>query len=1301
MNRCTMIPDRPGFFLLNIMALMLPMTFSLHAQESRHTRHIAWEESRPISIYEDSVITFPGTRYLFFKNAGYPDEASYLPHYNDRIALDASAAVDSVRLENIEYSEITAEEIKDVPGLENLKTEAGFTWSVASQRKEKALWITVLPLRKNPVSGRPEKATAFTIHTFVRSGGSPAEKSPSYAGSSVLSSGKWYKIKIYTDGIYRLTYEDLQKIGFSGIENIRVYGNGGQALPLMNAEPRPDDLQENAVYMEKGTDGIFKGGDYILFFGKGIASWNYSQEDGFFMHTLNGFSDAAYYFLTTDLGAGKRIPTMPQASGAVTHTITAFDDYAYYEKNLYNLIKSGRQWFSDKLSSPVDTTFAFANIVKDNQVRIKVNVASRASSPRSFTISNQDKVLGHIVIDKVDLDAFTGEYAKQKSGFFPMLPASDDINVNVSYGRSEYSDLGWLDYITVNARRNLIMTGNALFFRDISSTGAGNTGRFTISGATENLMVWDVTDPCNAARLESVFSGSALSYTTATDTLREFVALLPGAAFPKPIVEDTDLGWVENQNLHGTASSQMLIVTHPDFLQQAERLAAFRRDHDNMSVLVVTTDQVYNEFSSGAHDVSAVRDFARMLYLQPASPERQLKYLLLFGDGSHNNHMQVSGNSNFILTYQSVASLVINYSYVSDDFYGLMDANEGGSDQMEDFELDLGVGRLPVKDSTQAGQVVAKIMGYNSAINMRDWRSKIMFVADDGDDNKHMRQANNLADMVGETHPQFIIKKLLSDAYKQVSTSTGARYPDVTKAIYDNVHRGILIFNYTGHGNEKGLADEQLVTREQLSKYTNAQHLPLFVTATCEFSRYDDLADDETGKIREQPSAGEVSLLNPDGGCIALLSTSRLVYADNNMILNENFYDFAFQYDDDGKVYRLGDIIRMTKNEPDLHGDGNKLNFTLLGDPALRLAVPFYTVVTDSLNGVPVSEPLDTLKAFTEITVNGHLVDQYNAKLEGFSGILYPSVYDKADTLWTLGNDDTEKNIMPFEVRDNMIYKGKASVNDGEFSFSFRVPKDITYSLGNGKIFYYAQDSVMDANGYFDEFIIGGTSPDPITDETGPVINLFMNDENFVDGGITDTDPIIFARISDENGINTTGNGIGHDIVGIVDGDATQPLILNDFYEADLDDYKNGTVNYPLADLAVGMHTIKMRVWDIFNTPSEAVIGFEVIDEEDIILVNVYNYPNPATNLTYFQFEHNKAGSVLKVTLTVYDLSGRRIRTFEENLYMEGYRSSPLEWDLKDQNGNKLRSGIYPYRIRVEDESGLGTDGFHKLIILN
>jgi hypothetical protein len=744
----------------------------------------------------------------------------------------------------------------------------------------------------------------------------------------------------------------------------------------------------------------------------------------------------------------------------------------------------------------------------------------------------------------------------------------------------------------------------------------------------------------------------------------------------------------------------MIIITHPDFLQQADLLGEFHRTKDNLSVLVVTTHQVYNEFSSGAPDVSAIRDFARMLYRKAESIEQQPKYLLLIGDGSYNNHMHVSGNPNFIPTYQSVSSLNVANSYVSDDFYGMLDDNEGGSDNMFIWPLDLGLGRLPVKNTEEAQGIVDKIMNYNKTENMRDWRNRILFVGDDGEHNEgtlHMGQADALAETLRINYPQFVVKKVFLDAYQQISTSTGARYPDVNQAIYDNIHKGILIFNYTGHGNEKGLAEEQIITREQLASYTNAENLPLFITATCEFSRFDDMAiDEKSGEMHEQPSAGEASLRNPGGGSIALLTTTRLVYAIDNYTLNSYFYQHVFKRDATGEYNRLGDVVRLTKNS--INYDSNKLNFILLGDPALRLAIPNYNVVTDSLNGIQVSESLDTLKAFTEITIKGHVADLDQNIMTGFSGVIYPTVFDKPVKVTTLGNDDPEK-IMDFEVQENVIYKGKANVNQGEFFFSFLVPKDISYSLGNGKICYYAQDSVEDASGYFKQFVVGGTSPFVIEDENGPLIELYMNDENFVSGGITDRNPQVFARISDISGINMSGNGIGHDIVGIIDEDATKPVVLNDYYEADLDDYKHGSLRYSLKNLEVGMHTLKLRVWDVFNNPSEAIIGFEVMDKDELVLKQVYNYPNPARDFTCFQFEHNKAGSEFRITIDIFDLSGRKIRTLEQVTYMEGFHSPPIEWDLRDQNGNLLRNGLYPYRIRVEDASGLLSDGFQKLLI--
>jgi len=1295
-------PDhsRPGSVSLLPFIILLFLPVSMQAQVRQYSRMVEWGESRPRAIYRDSTVVFsPEFRHLYFEGAGYPDQELNFPWFSEQIPLDASSVVDSIRLENTVYSELTAEELMGITGLDQLKEQIVFNHTTVYQRGNPLIRIDLLPLRKNRLTGRIEKLTAFTLHAFERQVAATTGNSLPYASASVLATGKWYKIKIQKNGIYKLTYEDLEKIGLSNPGDIRVYGNGGQQLPLMNADPRPDDLLENAIYMEKGGDDVFNKGDYILFYGKGVVSWQYNADNEFFSQKLNGYSEAAYYFLTCDLGPGKRIQAVAQASGTVTHTVTAYNDYDYYEKNLINYTKSGRQWFSNKISGSFDTTFVFTGLITSEPVRLMVNVASRSSSDKFFSIRGNDVNLGYIMVDRVTLNSFTGIQANQKSGLFTLSASSDQVNVIVSYDKTDYSDIGWLDYITVNVRRNLTFNNNILYFRDIQSTGTGNIARFSISGATEKLRVWDITNPCNAFRVESSLNGSILSYTAATDSLREFVAFLSDAAFPKPVTEASDVGLVENQNLHGAAIPQMLIVTHPLFLQQADSLAEFHRTKDNMSVLVTTTNQVYNEFSSGAPDVSAIRDLARMLYRRAGSDDQRPRYLLLFGDGSYNNHMQVSGNPNFIPTYQSQSSLNVANSYVSDDFYGLLDDNEGGSDNMYIWPLDLGLGRLPVKKVEEARGILNKIIGYNKAENMRDWRNKILFVGDDGEHNEgiiHMSQADALAESLSVSYPGFIIKKVYLDAYNQISTSTGARYPDVNQAIYDNVHKGVLIFNYTGHGNEKGLAEEQIITREQLSAYTNFDNLPLFVTATCEFSRFDDLAVDESGTMNEQTSAGETSLRNPNGGSIALLTTTRLVYSLDNYTLNSYFYQFVFKRDATGQYYRMGDVIRFAKNA--ISYDSNKLNFILLGDPALKLAIPDHIVLTDSLNGMHVVESLDTLKAFTEVTLKGHIADLENNKMTAFNGVIYPSVFDKALKVTTLGNDDKEKT-MDFMVQDNLIYKGKANVKNGEFSFSFIVPKDISYNMGHGKICYYAQDSVEDASGYFSDFVVGGTSPYIIADENGPLIDLYINDENFISGGITDRNPQIYALISDYSGINTSANGIGHDIVGIMDGDATKPLILNDYYEADLGDYRNGSLRYSLNGLEVGMHTLKMRVWDIFNNPSEATIDFEVLDKEELVLQHVYNYPNPAQSFTCFQFEHNKAGVELKVTIDIFDLSGRKIRMLEQMLYAEGYHSSPIEWDLKDQNGNAVRSGLYPYRIRVEDPSGLLTDGFQKLLI--
>lgn len=1119
-----------------------------------------------------------------------------------------------------------------------------------------------------------------------------------HAGSSVLSSGKWYKIKILKDGIYKLTFEDIKNMGFADPSAVRVFGNGGTMLPLMNSEQRYDDLIENSIYMSDGGDGIFGAGDFILFYGHGPVKWKLNNLSGIFEHSVNLYSDAAYYFITTDAGAGKKVTAADAVPGVPNTNSTTFNDYDFHENNTENFLKSGRQWFGEKLEySTFDTTFNFANLVTTSPVIVKSNAVSRSAAQKVFIYRNNDKLIGSISISAVILSNSTGIFANQKSGQFTFNATDDKVNVNITYNKVAVSDEGYLDYIAVNVRRKLAMTGDALSFRDKLVTGSAKLARFSIENCTDAIQIWDITDFSAIRRMQTTLQGSVLSFQDNADTLKEYVAINPAGNFPKPIItsETGDLGDVPNQNLHGIGPVRMLIVTHPLFRKAADSIALFHQQRDNMTVQVVTTHQVYNEFSSGATDVSAIRDFAKMVYDRSTNSSDRLKYLLLFGDGSFNNISRDKGNPNFIPTYQSENSLNASASYVSDDFFGFMDDHEGGSETMEEFLLDLGVGRLPAKTEQEAMTLYYKISNYNTKANRLDWRNNILFVGDDEDNNIHMSQANGLADWVRGKYPQFAVKKVLLDAYKQESASTGARYPEVNRIITNDIQKGILIYNYTGHGGEHGMAAEQILMREDITKLTNSANLPLFVTATCEFSRFDDITDDKKA-IVESPSAGETSLLNEKGGSIALLSTTRIVYSDRNHYLNTKFYHVAFERDENGNYYRLGDIIRMTKDSSGI--SRNKLNFILLGDPALALAIPEYSVHTDSLNGVEVSEVLDTLKAFSHVRISGHLEDINNQPMNDFNGTIYPSVFDKNLAITTLSNDRGDP--FQFETQENLLFKGKASVKNGRFSFDFMVPKDITYSFGKGKIVYYSEDSQSDANGYFSQFIIGGTDTDAEYDLEGPDISLYMNDEYFNDKGITNPNPVIYARISDASGINTVGNGIGHDITGVIDGNVSEPVILNDFFESDLNDYSSGNLSYPMFNLAEGWHSLTVRVWDIFNNSAEETIDFRVIPGENPVLSNVYNYPNPARDVTWFKFDHNKAGTELTVHITVFDMEGRHITDIRETVFAGGFSSEPLEWDLKDANGGTLRKGIYPYRIRITDINGRIAESFKKLVVV-
>ena len=1105
---------------------------------------------------------------------------------------------------------------------------------------------------------------------------------------SVLSRGHWVKIRINHTGIYRITYDELRKMGLEDPTHPHLYGNGGGMLPEMNNVPVPDDLQEIPIWLEKGDDGKFGKGDYILFYATGPEKWDFSSSDSLYHISLHLYDRYAYYFITSSDRAPLTIPSEPFPEETPAYISSSYDAKVYHEVNRENLIRSGREWYEPlPAGTPYSLSFAFPHLVTTEPVRFRARVVARSPRTSYFDIYGNDEQLGSMAVGPVNIFSYTSAYAKATSGIFSFLASSSQVTVRLSYRNSDPANSrAWLDRLEVTARCRLVFEGAPLFFRDRRSVAPGRFTEFRIEG--KEGIVWDVTDLHHVRVLNSLRQNGKTLIRSHTDTLREFV-IFSGNDFPAPEIVDDNL---PNQDLHGYPNATLVIVTHPDFLEQALVLGQYHQEHDHMSVAVATTEQVYNEFSSGARDIAAIRNFVRMFYRRATTPAEKPRYLLLLGDGSYDNLSDDENNPNFIPTYQSVNSLTPTLSFVSDDFFGLMDDDEGGVEGL----LDIGVGRLPVATPEQATTLLNKIRAYYAKESLGDWRNTICFVGDDEDNNIHMQDADRLATYLDTTYPSFVLKKIYLDAYPQVSTASGQRYPDVNREISENIERGLLIFNYVGHGNERGLAHEAILGLNDIITWHNYPRCPLFITATCEFSRFDDVEIDANGVVSPRTSAGEEVLLSPSGGAIALLTTTRLVYASPNFVLNRNFYRFIFKRNELGQPNTFGDALRYTKNSSGT--SINKLNFTLLGDPALRLAYPLSRIVTDSINGVPDDEPHDTLKALSLVTISGHL-ESPAGDLLPVEGILTPTIFDKAREVHTLSNDGDP--VMTFWLRDNIIFKGRATIHQGRFRFSFLVPKDISYRLGKGRISYYATfGDGQEAGGSYEDLVVGGFEEDPAPDGEGPRIRLFLNDTLFREGGLCDENPVLLAYISDEGGINTVGNGIGHDIIAILDENETEPVVLNDYFTYDPDDYRSGTVHYPFFGLSEGEHTLRFKVWDNYNNSSEATLTFRVRHGGAATLENLHTYPNPFTEETHFTFDHNLGDQELEITVYIFDMAGHLERILTQHLFSGGYTLPPLVWDGRNSNGQKLSAGIYVYKVVVRSSDGRVITGHGKTVIV-
>ncbi|MBU8892577.1 MAG: type IX secretion system sortase PorU, partial [Bacteroidales bacterium] len=886
---------------------------------------INWGESRSVSHYfKIDQKNINKTEFLFFENACY-DQSTLLPYYYKLIKVNTAGI--EAKIINVKYNQLTNKELSLIKNKGQISEELFYESKINYIRSKPYIQLNLLPFRKNKISGQIEKVISFEIELISSDKTVSLEipETKSFSTSSVLRSGNWVKIRLNINGIYQITYEELIAMGFTNPGNLRIYGNSSGILSVSNTDDSQDDLNRNDIIIEKGVDGIFNEGDYVLFYAKGPDQWQYDEINDFYDLTKHLYSDYNYFFLTTNAGSTGTISTATTPLGTATQTLTSFTDFSHYEINTKNLLESGQMWFGEHfdITTYYDYDFDFPDLIKTTPVKCKAAVAARSSASSIFNIKYGSQTIANQEISAVNMSSYTSTYAIRKIAEGDFTSTSDNFPVSVIYNKSSSSSEGWLDFICLNAERRIKLSGSQLIFNYYNSGVVSEIVEFEVQNAG-SADVWNITNPNRPQIINTtdIGGGTILAKVNAEPGINEFIAF-----------NNTDflsvetLGVVENQNLHGVNHRDMIIITHPDFISQANELATIHETTNNLSVEVVTPEQVYNEFSSGSQDASAIRNFIRMIY-ERANATDTLKYLLFIGDGSYDHKSITSENINYVLTYQSVNSLSPTESFVTDDFFGLLDATDNVENANSGL-LDIGIGRLPVKSSEEAQQVVEKIKSFIDFGNKGDWMNSICFIGDDEDNNIHMRDADRLASFVDTTYPHFNINKIYLDAFPQESSAIYESYPEVNRLVKDEVNNGVLIFNYTGHGGENGLAHERILSIDDITSWVNFNKLAVFMTATCEFSRFDN---------HKYTSAGELVLLNPNGGGIALFSTTRLVYSSPNYTLNRNFYNYVFEKDYKGNNRSFGDIIRLAKNAS---GTGNnKRNFTLLGDPAIKMHFP-------------------------------------------------------------------------------------------------------------------------------------------------------------------------------------------------------------------------------------------------------------------------------------------------------------------------------------------------------------------------
>ncbi|WP_353722271.1 type IX secretion system sortase PorU [Dyadobacter sp. 676] len=1086
----------------------------------------------------------------------------------------------------------------------------------------------------------------------------------SYAQKSVLSEGRWFKLAVTESGIYRVDADLLSEMGIDIASvrpsGIRIYGNGGAMLPQSNRSGYVNALQENAIWVSGEDDGKFDKGDAVYFYAEGPHLIQYDAAKSELRHQINYYSDSSFYFLTFTESNGLRIK--PGAGLAVTaaKTVSQFDDYWFHESESSNTLKSGREWWGEYLggSSGFGIDVDMPGVVPASDFKLRTSAIGAAQVATRFVWQVNGNTAGEEPIGTVSPGTYDVKALRTANTYIlKNAPASGNFSIRVTYHNNGQSSAeAYLDYIGLQVKRELRHYKGQQVFRFLPQPD--DTVHYQFAGSSEGFNLWNITNPLIPLVISQKDAAGAFSWISGgAKNIQKYISFKWEDALPPAAWQS-----IANQNIAAAPAPDLLIVTPPAWADEANRLAGFRNTHDGLDVLVVTTHQIYNEYASGRPDITAIRDFTRQLYRKEPG---KLKYLLLFGDATYDyrnllNHQSEAQRAAWVPVYESRESLNPVYTYSSDDYFGFMDAAEGewNENTAGDHTVDIGIGRLPVKSAEEAKIVVDKLMRYEKSFGI--WKNTVRFVADDGDGNIHQRHADQLANLI---RGRMLSARSFIDEVPQTTTDAGQKAPAINNAIRNAIDNGTLILNYTGHGGVSGWAEEQVLTLSDMLSSRGMDNLPLLLTATCDFGRYDDPA---------VVSGAELMVLSPKGAAIGAISTTRPVYSSTNFALNKAFYEALLSARPE---QRVGDFFVYTKNNA-LAGSLNR-NFTLLADPSMTLA--------PGRKGIRWTAKPDTLRALQKLTLSAEIFDRGTEKVDaGFNGTARLVIYDKPIEFRTLGNGGDAETYTEFRSK---LFDGNVSVKNGRLQCTLQMPKDIDYRTGTGRVSVYAvnADSTQDASGQL-AVTVGGSAVQQ-TDSVPPKLAGYLNTPAFRDGDTVEPSSLLVLRISDESGISISKAGIGHDITMTLNDTLT--VVLNDYYVADLDNYQAGTINYPLNNLPAGKYIVRVKVWDTYTNFSEIAFGFLVGPAKGIRL-NTFNiYPNPFQKDLTLELGHNRVNDDVELIFNILLVNGQPLGTYKK-LY---YNSEPVIREMWDMTPllRKIPFGeplVYQLRIRsLKDNS--------------